>query len=596
MAQPIRTITIALLILAFTLRPGSQAAYALQTQINLIPGTTELTASQEAELTDALNRAAPSLPSTLHYAAVSALNRLGDWFFISVAGFDKFDKDQPWRLEDATWVGLVLMTHSAEGAWRSAVQGTSGYETLLASIPDSTLSASAKMSLSPTRRLLAATEAYRFPWASGYSMQYGVLGVHDGGFASLGGYKGVDFLSDGDTAAGHAPNQLLAAASGAINYVCNDGLNIAIRIGDLMYLHLNYPNANLVVGRAFNQGDVLGPLRTGSFSGNCGYANQGANWFHVHWNFPNTGSFQAGGWTLQFADQLWHRGAETVSIYQWMRSESAAWSIDYFADSNLSARCNGALEETTYVFKQWFDNPPASGCSVNTFGARFTKQVSFQGDSYTLHLQRAGQARVLLDGQPLIDLWQVGDGGLDVTRTLTGTHEVKVEFAGAATLSPTLGLWWYGPGALPTAPAVDQDSWRVEYFGNRTLWGTRALVQNERDDSIDHPWGDGGPGYGLPVDDWSARFTRNVTFGCGEYQFSVDADDGVRLWVGDQLLIDQWREQVSGFTATAELTGTLPVKVEYFERGWGATLTVDWQLVNPSTCAQRVYLPEIQGD
>ena len=586
----------ALLILAFTLRPVSQAAQATPTAITLIPGTATLEASQEAALIDTLNRAAPSLPSNLRYVAVSSLNQSGGWIFTSLTGFDQISDQKSWQVDDATWIGLALMTRSPDGVWRSEVQGTPEYETLLASIPDGALSTSAKMSLSPIRRRLAPTEAYRLPWVTGYSMQYGVLGVHDGGFAGLGDYKGVDFLSDGNTAAGHAPNQLLAAAAGAINYVCNDGINIAIRIGDLMYLHLNYPNTNLVVGRTFNQGDVLGPLRTGSFSGNCGYASQGANWFHVHWNFPNTGSFQAGGWTLQFADQLWHRGAETAGVYQWMRSESAAWGIDYFTSPNLSTPCNGALEETPYVFKQWFANPPASGCPVNTFGASFTRQVSFQGGSYALHLQRAGQARVLLDGQPLIDLWQTGDGGLDVTRTLTGVHEVQVEFAGAATLSPTLGVWWSGPGALPAAVAADPTAWRAEYYGNRTLWGQPALTQNENGAGINHPWGDASPGYGLPVDDWSARFTRDVAFACGAYQFSVQADDGARLWVGDRLLIDQWREQVADFTATADLTGTLPVKVEYFERGWGAALTVDWQLVNATTCSHRVYLPEVLGD
>jgi len=88
----------ALLILAFALRPGSQAAYALQTQITLIPGTATLDAAQEASLVDALNHAAPSLPSSMRYAAVSALNQSGGWFFVSVAGFERLNKEQPWLM------------------------------------------------------------------------------------------------------------------------------------------------------------------------------------------------------------------------------------------------------------------------------------------------------------------------------------------------------------------------------------------------------------------------------------------------------------------------------------------------------------------
>jgi PA14 domain len=256
--------------------------------------------------------------------------------------------------------------------------------------------------------------------------------------------------------------------------------------------------------------------------------------------------------------------------------------------------CGGTFEETTYVFKLWAADSPAAGCPANTFGARFTKQVSFQGGSYTLHLQRAGQARMLLDGQVLIDLWQIGDGGLEATRALTGVHEVKIEFSGAQ-ISPTLAAWWYGPGALPAAPAPDPSAWRAEYFGNYALWGQPAFVQNESGTGINHPWGDGGPGFGLPGVNWSARFTRDVTFACGAYHFTAHVDDALRLWVGDKLLIDEWRDQLADFSADINLTaGAQPVKVEYYQHGGGAALIVDWQLVSPAVCvaANPVLHPE----
>jgi hypothetical protein len=551
--------------------------------MTLVPGTVKLSSPQEQALADALNRASAFLPPTLRYAAVSGLNVAGNWYFVSVTGFDTLSSDLSWTLDDATWLGVALLAQSADGAWQSEVQGAPAFETMLASIPANVLSSAARNSISPQRRLLAVSEAYRFPWAVGSNMMYGSLGIHAGGFASLGSYKAVDLLSDGNTASGHAPNQLLAAASGAIDYVCNDGTSVAIRIGQLLYVHL-LANTNLVTGHSFSQGDTLGQLKTGSFSANCGYASQSANWFHVHWAFPDTGSFQAGGWTLQFADQMWHRGSETITTTQWIRSESSAWTIEYFTDATLATACNSTYEETTYIFKQWFDSAPATGCPAATFGARFTQQVSFPGGSYTFHVQRAGKARVYLDGAALTDLWQTGDGGIDATRTLTGLHEVKVEFAGAI-YSPTLGVWWYGPGALPAARATDTSSWRAEYYGNRTLWGQPALTLNESGDGIEHAWGDGGPGYGLPVDDFSARYTRNASFACGTYRFSAHADDGVRLWVGNQLLIDEWRDQVGDFTADlSQAGGTLPVKVEYYERGWGASLTVNWQLISSTAC------------
>ena len=66
----------------------------------------------------------------------------------------------------------------------------------------------------------------------------------------------------------------------------------------------------------------MGQMRMGSFNETCGYATQNSNWFHVHFGFPNSGSFEAGGWTLDFSDQAWHRGNETRRTGDWVTAES----------------------------------------------------------------------------------------------------------------------------------------------------------------------------------------------------------------------------------------------------------------------------------
>lgn len=588
--QRVSTLVAVLMALVLVTWLAPAPVRAQKANIVLIPGTATLGSAQQVALRKALNIAAVYLPTNMHYAAVTAVSAPDGWYLVSVAGFAQVKPNQSWSLEESVWIGLLLMTQLPDGTWQVAVQGTPDFNTLLANVPDGVLSAGARANLSPAHPMLASTETYRFPWATGASMMYAILGIHSGGFFA--GYEAVDFLSDGNTSAGHAPNQLLAAASGSIDYVCNDGTSVAIRIGQLLYAHL-LNNANLVSGYTLNQGDVLGQLKAGTFSASCGYANQGTDWFHVHWAFPDTGSFQAGGWTLLDSDQMWHRGSQTISTTQWMLSEAVTWSVQYFTDQTLNTSCYIGTEDAAYQFKQWFASAPASGCPASTFGARFTKQVSFQGGTYTMHLQRAGQARVLMDGQTLLDLWQSGDGGQDATLALTGTHEVQVEFAGTATLSPALGVWWYGPGALPAAPPTDPSSWRVEYYGNQTLWGQPALVQNEGGDGINHAWGETGPGYSLPDYSWSARFSRDVAFSCGTYRFGIFVDDGVRLWVGDQLLIDQWQDQVASFTADISLTGgSVPVKVEYYQHNGGAALTVNWQLLDTTACGN--VLPDLQ--
>ncbi|HEX9074685.1 MAG TPA: PA14 domain-containing protein, partial [Anaerolineae bacterium] len=87
----------------------------------------------------------------------------------------------------------------------------------------------------------------------------------------------------------------------------------------------------------------------------------------------------------------------------------------------------------------------------------------------------------------------------------------------------------------PTAPPVIT-AWRGEYFGNPGLAGTPALVRD--DPSVIFDWGTGAPGPGLPSESFSARWTRSLWFGEGLYRLYVRADDGVRLWVDGQLIVD----------------------------------------------------------
>ena len=151
-------------------------------------------------------------------------------------------------------------------------------------------------------------------------MEYGGRGVHSAdfeGWNGISGWRAVDLLSDGDVNAGHAPNRLLAAADGTIRAVCNDGTNLAVLIGDLLYVHL-LPNSNLRTGKVFAQGDELGQLKTGTFEAACGWASQPDDWFHVHFGFPDTGTFLIEDWTLNLVDGQWRRGDETRVIYDWL--------------------------------------------------------------------------------------------------------------------------------------------------------------------------------------------------------------------------------------------------------------------------------------
>ena len=65
-----------------------------------------------------------------------------------------------------------------------------------------------------------------------------------------------------------------------------------------------------------------------------------------------------------------------------------------------------------------------------------------------------------------------------------------------------------------------------------------ALVRN--DQTLNFDWETAAPSDNLPADGFSARWTRDQRFEPGRYRFRIRADDGVRFYVDDTLVIDEW--------------------------------------------------------
>ncbi len=125
-------------------------------------------------------------------------------------------------------------------------------------------------------------------------------------------------------------------------------------------------------------------------------------------------------------------------------------------------------------------------------------------------------------------------------------------------------------------PAFGAGEWYAEYFANDNLSGGPALTRYES--GLHFEWGAGSPGTGIPADNFSARFTRDEWFESGTYRFSYRSDDGIRLWVGDTLVIDDWRDRSDTWSIVDRYIaqGTYRVRVEYYERGGTAALQVGW--------------------
>jgi hypothetical protein len=94
------------------------------------------------------------------------------------------------------------------------------------------------------------------------------------------------------------------------------------------------------------------------------------------------------------------------------------------------------------------------------------------------------------------------------------------------------------------------------------------------DPGLRFDWGTGAPGPGFPSDNFSVRWTRELYFNAGTYDFSARHDDGVRVWLDGGLIIDAWYDQAATtHSSTRTLAaGTHRLQVEYYEHRDKASL------------------------
>ncbi len=137
----------------------------------------------------------------------------------------------------------------------------------------------------------------------------------------------------------------------------------------------------------------------------------------------------------------------------------------------------------------------------------------------------------------------------------------------------------------PCIATVPPDRWRGEYYNHRELSGSPAMVRDDGNGFIDFNWGDGSPSVacGINTNNFSVRWTRNMNFGSGSYQFIVTGDDGVRLYIDGQLKLDKWLDQLATtYAVNIDLAaGNHTIVLEYYENGGLAVAKLSWSQITP---------------
>ncbi|WP_418608238.1 PA14 domain-containing protein [Georgenia sp. SUBG003] len=105
---------------------------------------------------------------------------------------------------------------------------------------------------------------------------------------------------------------------------------------------------------------------------------------------------------------------------------------------------------------------------------------------------------------------------------------------------------------VTTEPGVcAAGQWSAEYFNGTSLSGDAVIV--ECVDSMNFDWNAGSPATGVNANRFSARWTTSFE-GAGTYEFSARADDGIRVFVDGESVIDEWSLVGAHSSATSQST------------------------------------------
>ena len=255
------------------------------------------------------------------------------------------------------------------------------------------------------------------------------------------------------------------------------------------------------------------------------------------------------------------------------------FAAEYFGNRDLNGTPAVTRTDDAVDF-DWGGGAPADGVPADEFSARWTKALTVeQAGAYQFTVASDDGVRLFIDGQKVLDKWvQQGSTTYTVARQLPqGTHQIVLEYFEAH--GDAVAKLHYEPTSEPAPPlGPPPDPFSADYFANRDLTGAPVVSRN--DDAVDFDWGGGAPAPGVPADNFSARWTKSVTVDhASAYQFTVTADDGFRLFVDGEKVLDKWIQQgATAYTVTRELTqGTHEIKLEYFEANGDAVAKLHYE-------------------
>ena len=244
----------------------------------------------------------------------------------------------------------------------------------------------------------------------------------------------------------------------------------------------------------------------------------------------------------------------TAHLYPPVEGSGTGLRAEYFNNAGLTPPSvlvrTDAVINNDFVFK----SPAPGTVNIENYSARWTGQVKPQySETYTFYAVTDDGVRLWVNGVLLIDNWN-HQGATEKSGSIAlqagQLYDIEMEYFQGSGLAVSKLLWSSAsttkaiiPRAQLYLPASDGTGLQGTYFNNTGLTGGAALTRIDPVINNDFVFKSPAPGT-VNIENYSVRWTGQVLPQFSEtYTFYAITDDGVRLWVNNVLLIDNWTNQ-----------------------------------------------------
>ena len=273
--------------------------------------------------------------------------------------------------------------------------------------------------------------------------------------------------------------------------------------------------------------------------------------------------------------EYYEHGGSAMVRFTWQDTSSGStpWHAYYFNNATLGG-IPAVTRDVSQINADWNYGSPVPGqLGADHFSIRWTQTANLPGGSYRFEMTVDDGGRLWVNNVLLMDAWRIQS---------PTTYQAEIYIPGGAT--PIRMEYFENTGSalarLTWIPLSASEEWSAEYFDNPSLSGWPVVERTEA--RLDHDWGTGSPVPGVPADDFSARWVRYLVTSSAVYRFTATSDDGIRVWVDNDLVVDAWYvHSAQALTVEKELSpGYHRIKVEYFEQTGMASARLEWAQVS----------------